>query len=188
MESEKVHWYVGSQVVVEPAAQLPSFIEVIADLGDDQVCDLDVRLSPVLDLLYRLENWLRVRYSDVFSDKVRLCASFEINCYAVEKVVHHRDGVWSVESVGDEDVDEPVLPCLNPDVTGELHKDRRLVVSVSNALTTMAQRQADNVGRHEVCSFHFSPLADVKVLAVGAEPVTTSRSDREYFGSGHVVN
>jgi len=52
----------------------------------------------------------------------------------------------------------------------------------------MAQRQTHNVRRHEICSFHLSPLADVKVLAIGAKPVTTSRSDREYLGPRHVVD
>ena|SRR5438445_3719053 len=138
VESEEMDWYVRSKVVVEPPAQLPRLVEVIADLWDDQVCDFDMCLAPILDLLYRLKNWLRVRYSDVFSDKIRLCASFEINCYAVKKVVHHRDSIWCIEPVGDKYVDEPVLTSLDPDIPGELHKDRRLVVSVSNPLTTMA--------------------------------------------------
>src|SRR6267378_1503403 len=109
MESEEVNRYVRPEVVVEPPTQLPRLVEIVADLWDDQVCDLDVCLTPVLDLLYRLENWLCVRYSDVFSDKVRLCASFEIDRYAVKKVVHHRHCVGCIESIGDEDVDEPVL-------------------------------------------------------------------------------
>jgi hypothetical protein len=52
----------------------------------------------------------------------------------------------------------------------------------------MAQRQAYHVRRHEIGSFHFSPLANIKVLAVRTKPITASRGDREYFRSGHVVD
>src|SRR2546427_6175660 len=99
VESEKVDWHVGSEVVVEPAAQLPGLVEIIAYLRDDQVCDLNVCLASVPDLLYRLENWLRIRYSDVFSNKACLRTPLEINCYTIEKIIHHRNRVRSIESV-----------------------------------------------------------------------------------------
>src|SRR2546426_2502741 len=166
MESQEVHWHVRSQVIIKPAAQLPRLIEIIPNLRDDEVSDLDVRLASVPDLLNRLENRLRIWYSDMLSDKARLRASFEIDCYAVEKIIHHSNSVRCIESVGDEDVDEPILTCLNPNVVGELHKDRRLVVSVSNPMTTMAQRQAHHIRRHQVCSLHLPPLANVMILAV----------------------
>src|SRR5205809_3176600 len=51
----------------------------------------------------------------------------------------------------------------------------------------MAQNQRRNLGWHHVCSLHFPPLAYVEVLAVRAEPVTTSRSYREYLRARHVV-
>src|SRR2546425_10587102 len=71
---------------------------------------------------------------------------------------------------------------------GELHEYGRLVVRVRNTLTTMAQREAYYMRGHQVCSFNLSPLANVKVLTVRAEPVTTSSSDREYLRPGHIVD
>src|SRR5205807_7398616 len=153
-------------VVVEPAAQLPSFVEVVANLRDDQVRDLDVGLPSIPNLLYRLENRLRVRYPDILSDKVRFSTAFEINSYAVEKIVHHRNRVRSIEPIRDEYVDEPVPARLDSDVMGELHEYSRLVVSVRNSLTTMAQRQAHHLRRHEISSLHLPPLTNVKVLAI----------------------
>src|SRR6266571_3738836 len=148
VESEKVNWHVRSQVVVEPAAKLSGFVEIIANLWNNQVCDLDMRLASILDLLNRLKNWLRVRYPDILSDETGLPTSFEVNCYAVEKVIHHRNRVWSIESVGDKYVDESIPTRLDSDVMGELHEYGRLVVRVRNPLTTMAQRQAYHVRRH----------------------------------------
>src|SRR5205807_1564230 len=105
------------------------------------------------------------RYSDILSDKARLRTPLEINSYAVEKIIHHRNRVRSIEPIRDEYVDEPVPTRLNPDVPCELHEYRRLVVSVRNPLTTMAQRQAHHVRRHEISSLHLPSLTDVKVLA-----------------------
>src|SRR2546426_1191098 len=105
MESQEVHWHVRSQVIIKPAAQLPRLIEIIPNLRDDEVSDLDVCLASVPNLLYRLENWLRIWYSDMLSDKARLRASFEIDCYAVEKIIHHRDSVRRIESIRNKYVD-----------------------------------------------------------------------------------
>src|SRR6266571_1177985 len=138
MESEKVDRHVRSKVVIEPAAQLPSLVEIIAYLWDDQVCDLNVRLASVPDLLYRLENWLRIRYSDILSDKTGFRAALEIDGYAIEKIIHQRNRIWSIESIGDEYVDEPVLTCFNPDISGELHENRWLIIRIRQTLTAMA--------------------------------------------------
>src|SRR5713226_3238861 len=114
MESEEVDRHVGSEIVVEPAAQFSCFVKIIANLRYNKICDLDVGLASVSYLLYRLENRLRVLYYDMFSDKVRFSTSFEIYFYAVYKIVHHSDCVVCIESVGDEYVDESVLTCLDP--------------------------------------------------------------------------
>src|SRR5437867_4807842 len=63
VEAQKVDWHVWSKVVVEPAAQFSCFVEIIANLRDDQVCDLDMRLASILDLMIRLNNWMYVHYS-----------------------------------------------------------------------------------------------------------------------------
>src|SRR3989442_12753919 len=99
MESEEVDWNVRPKIIVEPEAELPGFVEVIANLWDDQIRDLDVCLASVPNPLYRLENRLRVRYPDILSDKVRFPTAFEVNRYAIEKIVHHRNGVWGIEAV-----------------------------------------------------------------------------------------
>src|SRR5712692_1962865 len=130
MESEEVDRHVGSEIVVEPAAQFSCFVKIIANLRYNKICDLDVGLASVPYLLYRLENRFRVRYSDMFSDKVRFSTSFEINRYAVEKIIHHRNSVGRIEPVGDEYVDEPIFTSFYPDVAGELHEYSGLVVSV----------------------------------------------------------
>src|SRR5437660_12249182 len=82
-ESEKVDWHVGSEVIVELAAEPSGFVEIIANLWHDQSRDLDMRLASILNLLNRLKNWLRVRYPDILSDETGLPTSFEVNCYAV---------------------------------------------------------------------------------------------------------
>src|SRR5712664_4373490 len=166
MESEEVDRHVGAEIVVEPAAQFSCFVKIIANLRYNKICDLDVGLASVPYLLYRLVNRFRVRYSDMFSDKVRFSTAFEINGYAVEKIIHHRNSVGRIESIRDKYVDKPVFTCLDPDVARELHENSGLVVSVRNPLTPMAQRQADHVRRHKIGSFHFPSLTDVKVLAV----------------------
>src|SRR5712691_8738077 len=142
MESEEVDWDIWSQVVVEPAAELPGFVEVVANLRDDQVSDLDVRLAAIPDLLDCLKDRLRVWYSDILSDKPGFPTAFEINCYAVEKIMHHRNSIRSIEPIRDEYIDESIPTRLDSDVMGELHEYGRLVVRVRNPLTTMAQRQA----------------------------------------------
>src|SRR5206468_1997717 len=84
------------------------------------------------------------------------------------KIIHHRNRVRSIESVGDKYVDEPVLTGLDSDVAGELHEYGRLVVRIRDPLTAMAQRQAYHIRRHKISSLHLPPLTNVKVLAVAA--------------------
>src|SRR5437867_12754662 len=125
-----------------------------------------MRLASILDPLDRLKNWLRVRYPDILSDEAGLPTSFEVNCYAVEKIIHHRNSVRSIEAVGDKYVDESIPTRLDSDVAGELHEYRRLVVRIRDPLTTMAQRQAYHIRRHKISSLHLPPLTNIKVLAV----------------------
>src|SRR5207247_8712087 len=78
MEPEEMDWRVRTEVVVHPLRKLPRGPEIVADLGHDEVRDLDVDLLCVAGVENRLEDRLRVRDVDVLANDVGLSGSFAI--------------------------------------------------------------------------------------------------------------
>src|SRR2546426_7744779 len=69
----------------------------------------------------------------------------------------------------------------------ELHEYRRLIIRIRKTLTTMTHSQRRDLRRHHVRPFDLPSLADVKVLAIRTQPVTTGCGYREYLRTGHVM-
>src|SRR2546425_7009010 len=88
MEPQEVDRGVGAEVVVHPLRQLPRGTEVVADLGYDEVRDLDVDLLRVPRVEQSLEDRFRVRDVDVLAYEVRLAGSLEVHGDAVQELRH----------------------------------------------------------------------------------------------------
>src|SRR5712692_6012205 len=175
VEPQEVDRRVGAEVVVDPLRKFSGGREVVADLGDDEVRDLDVDLLRVPRVEERLEDRIRVRDVDVLPDEIRLAGSLEVHRDAVQELRHLRDGLRRVVAVRHEDVDEAGLPSQHPDVSGELDEDGRLIVRVRQALAALLQSHPDDVLRFDLDAFDLASLGDVGILAVPAvmndEPV-----------------
>src|SRR5437660_6446106 len=158
MEPEEMDWRVGTEVVVHPLRKLPRGPEIVADLGHDEVRDLDVDLLRVPRVEDRLENRVRVRDVDVLPDKVCFSGAFEVHGDAVEELRHLRDRLRCVVAVGHEDIDEYRLPSEHPDIPGELDEDRWLIVRVRKSLTALLEGHPDDILRLDLDTFDFSTL------------------------------
>src|SRR5712692_3169639 len=99
VEPQEVDRRVGAEVVVDPLRKFSGGREVVADLGDDEVRDLDVDLLRVPRVEERLEDRIRVRDVDVLPDEIRLAGSFEVDRHAVEELRHLRDRLRRVVAV-----------------------------------------------------------------------------------------
>src|SRR6267378_3499229 len=166
VESQEVDRRVGAEVVVDPLRKLPRGPEVVADLGDDEVRDLDVDLLRVPRVEERLEDRIRIGDVDVLPDEIRLAGSLEVDGDTIEKLWHLRDGFRRIVPVRDEDVDEACLPSEHPDVPGELDEDGRLIVRIRETLASLLQRHADDVLRLDLDALDFASLGDICILAV----------------------
>src|SRR6266849_2679474 len=132
-------WIVRTQVIIQPAAELPSIFQLVSYFWNYEVCELQVDLGPVLDLQYSLEDGFGVCDSDVFSDEICFGVALEINRDTIQKIIHHSHRVGRIVSVRDEDVDQSIPPCLDAYIVGEFHEYRRLIVRVRETLTAMTQ-------------------------------------------------
>src|SRR5216683_7595931 len=187
VEAQEMDWMIGSQIIIQPTAELPSIFQFVSDFWNYEVSELHVDLGLVLDLQYRLEDRFSIRDSDVFSHKIRFSVTLEVDRNTIQKIIHHSDRVGSIVAVRDEDVDQSVPPRLNANIVRELHEYRRLIVRVGKTLTTVANSQCRNLRGHHIRPLHFPPLTDVKVLAVRAEPVTSRSCYGENLRAGHVM-
>src|SRR5216683_5588380 len=101
VEAQEMDWMIGSQIIIQPTAELPSIFQFVSDLWNYEVGELHVNLGLVLDLQYRLEDRFSIRDSDVFSHKIRFSVALEVDRYAIEKIIHHPDRVRSIVAVRD---------------------------------------------------------------------------------------
>src|SRR5207249_6054786 len=168
MEPEEMDRGIGTEVVVYPLRKLPRGPEIVADLGHDEVRDLDVDLLRVPRVEDRLENRIGVRDVDVLPDEIRFSRAFEVHRDAVEELRHLRHRLRCVVAVRDEDVDQPGLAREHTDVSGELDEDRWLIVGVREALASLFQGHAHDILRLDLDAFDFSTLGDVCILTIAA--------------------
>src|SRR5207245_10407045 len=70
VEPQEVDRGGGAEVFVHRIRELPSGVEIVADLRDDEVRDLDVDLLRVPRVEERLEDWLTVLSVDVLAYEV----------------------------------------------------------------------------------------------------------------------
>ena len=157
---------VVAELVVHELRELPRRLQVVADLGDNQVRDLDVRRLRVPDPLEGVEDRVRVRDPDVPLHELRLPGALEVHGDAVEELRHLGDGLRGVVPVRHEDVHQPRLASRHPDVPRELHEDRGLVVRVREALAALFEGHLHDVLGLDLDPFHLPSLADVEILAV----------------------
>src|SRR6267143_1995451 len=145
-------WMIGSQIIIQPTAELPSIFQFVSDLWNYEVGELHMDLGLVLDLQYRLEDRFSIRDSDVFSHKIRFSVTLEVDRNTIQKIIHHPDRIGSIVAVRDEDIDQSVPPRLDAHIVSELHEYRRLIVCIREALTTVAHSQGRNLRRHHIRS------------------------------------
>ncbi len=127
--------------------------------------DFNVDLSFVTNFEQGLEDWVSVRDANILPHEGRFAAALEINCDAVQEIRHQTNGVRRIIPVRDEDVDQPRLPRLNPNIMRKLDENRRFIVSIRQSLATITFGHLHHRLRRRIQTLNFEPLTDVIVLA-----------------------
>jgi hypothetical protein len=166
MPAEEVDGHVGAEEVVDELGELAGFVQVVPHLGHDEVRDLHVDVGLLLEVSQGVEDGLGVGDADVASYELLFSAALEVDGDAVQKVLHHVHRLGGVVAVGDEDVDEPVLPGDDADVVGVFDEDRGLIVGVGDTVRSISKGHLSNLLRGCVEAFNFSSLRDIVVLAI----------------------
>src|SRR5208282_302990 len=172
-----MNWSIRAKVIIYPVSKSLCGSEIITNFRHYQIGDFNVDVCFISDVKQSLEDWVCVCYSNIFPNKGGLSVSFEVNGNAVQKITHQIYTLWRIIPIGDEYVNKPISPGLYSNITREFDENRWLIVSISKSLASISFRHSNDLVGSDVQPFDLTPLTNVIILTVMAQPIASRCSD-----------